>query len=173
MSAMRLPGPAPSASSNNFPGSDTHRLQFVNDGRYGNGRSWISSTVGKGWVTLELSEPTMIERIEWARDREAKYADRLALGYEIAVAVEAGKWRVVASSDDRMPAGSSAGDNRLTELLARRADLDKQLREAERAPTTYAGTFTTPEATHRLHRGDPMQKRELVAPAAVTVMVAL
>jgi hypothetical protein len=31
----------------------------------------------------------------------------------------------------------------------------------------YAGSFVQPEPTHRLHRGDPMSKREVVQPAAL------
>ena len=32
----------------------------------------------------------------------------------------------------------------------------------------YAGTFSAPEATFRFNRGDPMQKREPIAPAALS-----
>ena len=68
---------ATATSSGNFAGSPLHKLEHINDGRYGNGRSWISNTVGKGWVQLDLTKVETIERIEWARDREGKYADRL------------------------------------------------------------------------------------------------
>jgi len=34
----------------------------------------------------------------------------------------------------------------------------------------YAGTFRQPEATHRLHRGDPMQPREQVLPASIACL---
>lgn len=37
------------------------------------------------------------------------------------------------------------------------------------AKVVFAGLFTTPEATHRLYRGDPMQRRERVAPAIPAV----
>jgi hypothetical protein len=43
-------------SSGNYPGaSNIHRLEFVNDGKYGNGRSWISNKVGRGRVEIELA----------------------------------------------------------------------------------------------------------------------
>ncbi len=154
-------------SSGDYPGAAIHKLEHINDGKYGNGRSWISNEQGKGWVQLELPKSETIERIEWARDREGRYADRLAVRYCIDVAVEPGKWQPVASSEDRMPFGKAASDAPLTKLLMRRADLEKRLRDAERAPLVYAGTFTAPETTHRLHRGDPLQKRELVAPTAL------
>ena len=34
----------------------------------------------------------------------------------------------------------------------------------------YAGTFEQPKSTHRLHRGDPMQPREEVLPAAIAAV---
>ncbi|MFP6766295.1 MAG: DUF1549 domain-containing protein, partial [Planctomycetaceae bacterium] len=37
-------------SSGNLPGYDIHKLEHINDGRFGNGRSWISNENGKGWV---------------------------------------------------------------------------------------------------------------------------
>ncbi len=151
-------------ASGTYPGSDLHKLEHVNDGRYGNDRSWISNEPGRGWVQLELPAPVRIDRIVWGRDREMKYKDRLATRYRIEVAAEpaghplAGRWAVVASSDDRQPFGTSAPAD------ARRADLEWRLRAAERPPAFYLGTFAAPEPTHRLHRGDPAQKREAVAP---------
>lgn len=146
-------------ASGTYPNSDIHKLEHVNDARYGNGRSWISNEPGKGWVQLELAEPVRIDRIVWGRDREQKYKDRLATRYRIEVAAEPGAWTVVASSDDRQPLGTA------TRETSRRADLERRLREAERPPAFYLGTFAAPEPTHRLHRGDPMQKRAAVAPA--------
>ena len=158
---------AKATSSGNFPNSPLHKLAHINDGQYGNSRSWISSTVGAGWVQLELAKVETIERIEWARDREGKYADRLAVRYRIEVAVEPGKWQVVASADDRAAIGTTLSDGPLVKLLTRRAERERQLRETEQISTAYVGRFGAPEPTHRLQRGDPMQKREAVAPAAL------
>src|SRR5262249_23658580 len=85
---------AKATSSGDYPGNPIHKLEHINDGKYGNSRSWISNTAGKGWVQLELPMVESIDRIEWARDREGKYADRLATKYRIEVALEAGKWQV-------------------------------------------------------------------------------
>src|SRR5579859_7666617 len=69
---------AKATSSGSFSAAPhIHRLEHINDGRYGNGRSWISSEVGKGWVQIALREPTEINHIAWGRDREGVYADRL------------------------------------------------------------------------------------------------
>jgi hypothetical protein len=155
-------------ASGTYPGSDLHKLEHINDGRYGNGRSWISNERGRGWVQLELPEPALIDRIVWGRDREGKYKDRLATRYRIEVATEPGAWAVVASSDDRQPYGTpTKRDGQTGALAARRADLERRLREAERPPAAYLGIFTAPEPVHRLYRGDPMHKREAVAPGGL------
>src|SRR5581483_6152539 len=72
-------------ASSVFPNSDIHRLEHLNDGRYGNSRSWISNERGKGWVRLELPRPVRIDRIVWGRDREQRFRDRLARDYKIEV----------------------------------------------------------------------------------------
>ncbi|MBM3993566.1 MAG: DUF1553 domain-containing protein [Planctomycetes bacterium] len=155
-------------SSGDYPGAAIHKLEHINDGKYGNSRSWIANTAGKSWVQLALANVETIDRIEWARDREGKYGDRLAVKYRIEVAVEPGRWQVVASSADRFAFGVKLPERMQARLIAKRADLEKQLRVAEGMTKAYAGTFTSPEPTHRLHRGDPMQKREAVGPGSLS-----
>jgi hypothetical protein len=165
-------------SSGNYPGADIHKLEHINDGRYGNSRSWISNQIGGGWVQLELKEPAVIDRIVWGRDREGKFTDRLAVKYRIEVALRPGEWHVVATSDDRLPMGSESspappalgGPEReaYATLFSKRMALIKRLAELRRADVIYAGNFTAPAPTHRLNRGDPMQPREPVAPASLS-----
>jgi hypothetical protein len=154
-------------------------LEHINDGRYGNSRSWISNQQGKGWVQIELPKPTLINRVVWGRDREEKYKDRLATRYRIEVATKPGDWRIVASSDDRIPFGTNLrefaasklnGESlaRAKELIGRIADLERQLAALSKPPLAYAGVFEQPGPTHRLYRGDPLAKREAVVPAAMT-----
>ena len=158
-------------SSGNYPGAPAiHRLEFIHDGQYGNSHSWISNQTGAGWVQLELKEPMEIDRIVWGRDREGKFKDRLATSYRIETALTPGEWRLVASSDDRIPFGSSVlptSSDSFRRLSEQRAALERRLAETERMGMVYGGVFTTPEPTHRLNRGDPMQKREPVAPASL------
>ena len=83
----------------------------MNDGRLGNGRSWISRVPGKGSITIAWPEPATIDRVVWGRDREEVYRDRLATEYYLEAALEPGRWQVVASSLDRVrydPGGSAA-----------------------------------------------------------------
>ena len=164
-------------------GNPIHQLAFVNDGRYGNPRSWIANSSTDAWVQIELAKPVLISRIKWARDREGRYSDRLAVEYRFDVATEPGQWRIVADSADRPPTGDATQtklEHLLTHLkgeeaeqaeaLAKRLAGDEQrLGEihAEMRRTVYAGTFRQPEATHVLYRGDPLAKRDAVGPDGI------
>ncbi len=158
-------GGKPTASSL-YPNSEIHRVEHLNDGRIGNGRSWISAERASGWAQVEFAEAANIDRVVWGRDREGKYADRTASRYTVEVADEPGRWRVVASSADRgvAPAAPSADRDR----LARERDaLRKRLATLGDSVVAYAGTFSEPGPTHVLRRGDPTQPLDRVAPAGV------
>jgi hypothetical protein len=161
---------ATATSSGDYPGNPIHKLEHVNDGRYGNGRSWISSEQGRGWMQVELPEKTRIDRVVWGRDREGKYKDRLAIDYQLAVSDDGAKWRVVASSGDRLPRDSITPPPppEAQTLLAQRDSLQKKLTELTSQPLAYAGTLAQPPPTHRHNRGDPMQPLEAVAPGALS-----
>lgn len=92
--------------SGSLIGYGIHRQEHLNDGMYGNGRSWISDRLGEGWVEIELPRVERIQRVVWGRDREGRFIDRLPVRYRIEVATEPGVWRVVASSEDRLPPAS-------------------------------------------------------------------
>ena len=162
-------GGAKATSSSDYPGNPIHKLEHVNDGRYGNGRSWISNEIGKGWVRVELPQATRVNRVVWGRDREGKFADRLATGYRIEVSTDGSEWSLVASSDDRQAYDPKAKPPVLApvDLSAEKQALEQKLKELTVQPAVYAGTFTNPAPTHRLQRGDPMQPMEVVAPGAL------
>ena len=172
-------------ASGTLSGYEIHKLEHINDGRAGNSRSWISSEAGRGWVQLEFTKPERIERIVWGRDRNGQFKDRVATSYRIEAALETNAWRLIASSEDRHPFGGKpeqpAGpvyrfDNApLSEAEQGRQwlkDLGNTRKEREalaKPPMVYAGNFSQPGSTHRFHRGDPLQKRETVAPGTLSV----
>jgi hypothetical protein len=166
------------SASSVYPNSTIHKLEHINDGQLGNSRSWISHEDGGGWIELEFPEPQQIEAIRWGRDREEKYTDRLALEYTLAVADDAGNWTTVATHRDReafvagRPFDPAAAFRHLDEsdltaarrALAERKEIEAQIKSLTDQPMLYAGLFTAaPAATHRLHRGDPLQPREEIA----------
>ncbi len=172
---------AKASASSVYPNSDIHRLEHLNDGQYGNSRSWISNERGKGWVELEFAEPVTIDKVVWGRDREQRFTDRLALDYRIAVATGSNDWRVVASSADRRsyeagrnPAPaldlgklSPADASRAKSLSRERVELEARITALAKAAMIYGGSLSAqPEPTRRFHRGDPMQQREVVQPGA-------
>ncbi len=182
--ALAAVGAAPTASGT-YPGSEIHRLEHIHDGRHGNGRSWISNTRGTGWVQIELAQPTSIDRIVWGRDREEIYQDRVPTDYVIEGALTPGQWQVLATSADRaspgvdaqtawrerlnaLPLPAQAAAKQLLDDFARLQQQRAQLQVAVNA-MAYAGVFQQPGMTHRLYRGDPMQPREEVPPAAPEV----
>ncbi|MBL9169730.1 MAG: PSD1 domain-containing protein [Verrucomicrobiales bacterium] len=186
--ALATNGTKPSASGT-LPGYEIHKLEHVNDGRPGNSRSWISSEAGRGWVQLELPKIERIEKVVWGRDRDGGFGDRVATSYRIETARQPGEWQLVASSDDRepfkgriekpagpmyvfdhvSPAQAAKGRQWLTELEAAR----QQRGVLAKSPMVYAGTFSQPGPTYRLHRGDPMLKREVVTPGTLAVFKPL
>ena len=94
------------ASSGNYSDTGSHQLKHINDGQYGNDRSWISDERGGGWVQLELPTVVAIDRIVWGRDRNEVFKDRLPIRYEISTSLDGQQWTIVARSDDRVPMGT-------------------------------------------------------------------
>ncbi len=170
-------------SSGDTVAADRHELRFVNDGEYGNSRSWMSGEHGGGWVALEFSEERTIDRVVWGRDRKGEFADRLATNYVIEVAGAAGEWRVVADASDR--ATKAGGDKaaqitlaglkpdeakEATQLLDEKKMLEGRIRTSEESRLAFAGKFRTPDRIHLLHRGDPEQPKDEVVPAVLSTL---
>jgi hypothetical protein len=173
-------------ASGTYSGSDFHKLEHINDGRYGNERSWISNERGKGWVRLEFPRVQRIDRVTWSRDRspEPVYSDRVPTGYRIDISTDGEHWRTVASSDDRLARDNRAkvttiktiaglGEREAEEvaaLLQKKRKIETELAGLDAMPKVYAGDFKEPEPTRRFNRGDPMQPREVVAPGMLTLI---
>ncbi len=161
---------------------DRHEPRFINDGQYGNERSWMSSESGRGWVELEFAGEEEVVRVDWGRDRLGRYEDRLATDYVIEVGEGAG-WRVVADASDRRAyvAGMDGGPAYTTDglrpeeaaevkrLVVEREGLLAQIREAETGQLVFAGKFRVPDVIRVLQRGDPEQPKDEVVPAVPVV----
>ena len=163
--------------------ANRHDPSYLNDGQFGNERSWLGNESGKGWVEFEFPAEQEITRVHWSRDREGKHQDRLAIDYKIEV--RAGDdWMLVADSSDRQPYLAGATQNpaftlsglapeearAATQLLAKKSDLEARLKVAETRPVAFAGTFRQPDQIHLLMRGDPEQPQEEVLPAVLSAL---
>ena len=170
-------------SSGNIGVAERHELRFLNDGRYGNSRSWMGNEIGKGWVELEFAQEETIERVVWGRDREGKLSDRLATDYRIEIGDRAGQWTLVADASDRKkfdPAGNKAVEKfslngltsdeaeRAAPLLREKTGNEAKIRAANNAQKVFAGSFREPDKIHLLNRGDPEQPGDLVVPAVLS-----
>ena len=176
---------AVTSTSGTLPGYDIHREEHLNDGQVGNDHSWISNTPGTGWVQIEFPATVSITRVVWGRDRTGMFHDRVPTLYSIDASTDLQSWTKVASSEDRRTFLAKpdpddflrklTGDE-ITEVSRLRESIRKiqlqidRLTDGEKA---WAGTFSQPETTHRLYRGDPFAKREAVPPDALTVLGSL
>ena len=157
-------------SSGDYHDPARHRLEFINDGKYGNSRSWIASEVKNGWVTLDLGKTVIINRITWGRDREEKFKDRLAVEYRIEVATEPGQWLEVATSKDRITSlDPDAFPDDMAKIVREYHSLIEQMSQVQAQGMVFAGTFSKPPVTHLLNRGDATQPLEEVEPGIPAV----
>lgn len=165
--------------------STHHQLKFINDGIYGNSRSWMSSEKGKGWVQFSFPETQEISRVIWSRDRPGKYGDRLAIKYRIDALDESGGWISVAESTDRVPfdkerirgeliqpediaKGSGAKVKAL--LVQQNAVRDQLKKYPKDKQMVFAARSKKPETMHVLNRGDPEQPKGEVVPATLSFL---
>lgn len=162
--------------------SAKHRLEHVNDGLYGNDRSWISKSRGSGWVEIEFAKPESVEAVVWGRDRLEDFRDRLPVQYQVEVALSNRAWQRVSDGDDRKPFTQAKGRPqepepadagkvaRWQEARGLLRSLEERLQTTKTGPTVYAGRFETAPASFRLNRGDVTQPKEEVPPGAVTAL---
>ncbi|MBY0229736.1 MAG: DUF1549 domain-containing protein [Gemmataceae bacterium] len=143
--ALASRGVKPSASSE-YPAT-IHRIIHLNDGKHGNARSWISRERGKGWAMLSFPAVETIERVEWGRDREGAYSDRLPVEYSIEASLDGKAWKEVASGKGRAKRGAGR--------------------------KVYAGRFRAPDETRLLARGDVMQPKETIPPGGLSALSPL
>ena len=177
-SGENVPLKAKTTSGGAYRPSPIHKLEHINDGQYGNSRSWIAKEK-TGWVQFDFAQPQEISRVVWSRDRSTSgraFEDRLATAYRIEVSSDTKTWKTVASHADRLSARFNrkikaipSSLNAPADLVAKVDALQKELQSFTEPPMAYAGTFKQPEPTHRLHRGDHMSPREVVAPDALSV----
>ena len=182
--AVASAGGKPSASGT-LPGYEIHQLNHLNDAETGNDHSWISNVENAGWARIDFPAHVRIERVVWGRDRDQRFNDRLPTQYVVEVATEPDKWKTVASSSDRQPFTEVQDRHAwLAKLLpddaatARRLQqeleaLQRRIAELSGTQSGWVGTFGQPDKTHRLYRGEPMQRREVVAPDAINVIGTL
>jgi len=157
---------------------------YLNDGRFNERACWNTPAHVYGAVQIEFARVERVDRIVWSRnrsDRAPTLKDNVATGYRIELSVDGKTWRPVASSLDRLdhayhsrvPVMSTlsgvppARAAEIARLTAERHALEEQVRALTAFVPVYAGRLRQPGPTFRLHRGDPLGRREQVPPAAL------
>lgn len=182
---------AKAAASSLLPGYPIHQIAHLNDGRYGNGASWISNEPGTGWARIEFPKVTSIQRVVWGRDRESKYTDRLAMAYKIEVSIDGMAWTAVSSSERRVPyrkTPASADQIPEAQVVAalqsnERVAYDRlaqglqsaegALRQLPPLPVSYSVRDAAPRDAFVLKRGNVRDQLERVPPAALAAVPGL
>lgn len=93
--ALAVTGAVASASSC-LEGYPIHQISHLNDGRYGNGHSWIAAGTTDEWAQIEFAYPVTVGSIVFTRDREGRFRDRLASAIEVHVSMDGRDWVLVA-----------------------------------------------------------------------------
>ncbi len=84
-------GAKPSASSC-LSGYAEHTVEHLNDGNYGNGKSWIAAGTGEEWAQIELPKAATVNRVVFSRDRNRNYADRMPTDFEVLLSKDGQAW---------------------------------------------------------------------------------
>jgi arylsulfatase A-like enzyme len=83
------------SASSLLPGhASKHQVAFLNDGKYGNPRSWIPAKM-TGWAQIELAQSADIDRVVLSRDREGKLSDRSPVDFDLQVSTDGKAWETV------------------------------------------------------------------------------
>jgi len=86
---------AKATASSCLPGYPMHQIPHLNDGRYGNDRSWIAASREQEWAQIELSEPAKIAKVVFSRDRMRHFSDRVPTRFEVRLSLDGEAWTTV------------------------------------------------------------------------------
>jgi formylglycine-generating enzyme required for sulfatase activity len=134
--ALKAAGAVASASSS-LTGYDRHRIEWLNDGQYTNGHSWIC---GKptGWCQIRLPEPVTVNRIVVSRDRGGDLSDRRPEDFDIQVSADGEAWTTARKV--RSPAQGGASALVIPEFFQKKATLAESLIASRAAWQQVTGT---------------------------------
>ena len=105
----RSEGTRPIASSC-LEGYPQHAIAHVNDGEYGNARSWIAAGVQGEWCGVLFPRLLEVSRVVISRDRQGQYSDRVPTAFSIQLSADGRTWETVRQVRAKAVAGGgSAG----------------------------------------------------------------
>jgi len=90
---------AVASASSLIAGYTIHKIEHLNDGKYGNDHSWIAAYNKSVWVQIELPQLANVARVIVTRDRTGRYRDRIPEVFEVLVSQDGRHWQSVARRD--------------------------------------------------------------------------
>ena len=101
---LALLATAKASASSTLPGHAIHQVAHLNDGWYGNNRSWVAATM-PAWVELDVGAVFSIARVCLSNDQEGLFTERAASNLRILTAVEhappGAGWKTVVDDLDK------------------------------------------------------------------------
>jgi hypothetical protein len=82
-------------ASSCLPGYAIHQVAHLNDGQYGNERSWISAGTADEWAQIEMPESRPVAKVVISRDRKGRYADRVPIVFSVMLSDDGMQWQTV------------------------------------------------------------------------------
>ncbi len=92
---------AKATASSCIAGYAIHTVDHLNDGEYGNAKSWVAAGNGIEWAQIELPSRTSIGKVVFSRDRTGGFSDRIATSYEVFVSKDGKTWDSVKKVRDK------------------------------------------------------------------------
>ncbi|MEE3372018.1 MAG: DUF1549 and DUF1553 domain-containing protein [Planctomycetota bacterium] len=187
---------ARASASSVVPNNDFHQIHHLNDGMYGNARSWVSNEQGTGQASIDLGGRKRVQLVVWGRDRTGTYKDRLAVRYRIEVSDDtAGQgWTTVSSSEVRAPfhndetirkvrknvseqdvvAVMTTGErSRYQTLRAELLRFEEEIKKLPPLANSYVVHDQPPQSTFVLDGGDVRARGQMVGPRALAAVKSL
>ncbi|HUT11183.1 MAG TPA: hypothetical protein VMY42_11845, partial [Thermoguttaceae bacterium] len=84
---------AKATASSCLPGYAIHQIPHLNDGLYGNDRSWIAAGAEDQWAQIELPGPAKVAKVIFSRDRGGRYQDRVPVHFEVRLSLDGKQWQ--------------------------------------------------------------------------------
>jgi len=87
---------ATASASSVLPDYPQHQVRHLNDGQYGNSRSWVAAEgERRSWAQIDLGKSMTVSRVVFCRDRTGRYEDRTAIRFVIQTSDNAIEWKTV------------------------------------------------------------------------------
>jgi hypothetical protein len=165
--------------------ADAYNAELAIDGQFG--ARYIATG---GILTIELPEPTKINRVYFSSARGASVPDQRKFGfvgeYRIEISLDGESWKTVATSHDREPVNEAFRDhrfrqleitsrerNQVKKLRKELAEMNRKIRSIPRIKTAFIGRRSEEDAKgpfHIFQGGSPQRKGTEVFPASLSTL---